>query len=118
VKQTELAGYFQSAHALIQPTVLESFSSTYLEAMQFGTPILTSDMDFAREVCGDAALYFDPWNASALCEAVQRFRATPELSRDLVQRGKERMQTYFRSWEEIVGDAMRRIENLAAAGAR
>jgi glycosyltransferase involved in cell wall biosynthesis len=112
VKQSELAGYFRHSRALIQPTVLESFSSTYLEAMQFETPILTSDLDFAREVCGEAALYFDPWNADAVFAALQQFRASPELGRELARRGTERMQSYFRSWEEIVGAALRRIESL------
>ena len=25
-----------------------------------GVPIITSDLDFARDVCGDAAYYFNP----------------------------------------------------------
>lgn len=116
VKQSELAGYFQHSHALIQPTVLESFSVTYLEAMQFNTPILTSDMDFAREVCGEAALYFDPWDADAVFNTVQRFRASPEIGLELVRRGGDRMQSYVRSWEDIIGAAMRRVEALARGG--
>lgn len=112
VPQPELFGYFKHAAALIQPTVLESFSTTYLEAMQFGAPILTSDMDFAREVCGDAALYFDPWNADAVFQAIERFRAEPALGPALVERGRIRMERFFRSWDEIVREAVEHIEAM------
>lgn len=112
VPQPELHGYFKHAAALIQPTVLESFSTTYLEAMQFGTPILTSDMDFAREVCGDAAEYFDPWNAVAVLGAIERFRADSALGPRLVERGRLRMERFFRSWDEIVREAVARVEQM------
>lgn len=110
VPQTELHGYFRYSAALIQPTVLESFSTTYLEAMQFGTPILTSDMDFAREVCGDAAVYFDPWRADAVADVIERFRADPTIGSGLVEIGKQRMQQFFRSWDEIVRNTIDRVE--------
>ncbi len=45
-KQKELAGYFCNSNALLLPALLESFSATYLEAMYFGLPILTSNLDF------------------------------------------------------------------------
>ncbi len=63
--QHELSSYYHQSNALILPTLMESFTATYLEAMQFDCPILTSDLDFAREVCGTAALYFDPWNVDS-----------------------------------------------------
>lgn len=34
------------------PTVLEVFSATYPEAMAL--PIVTSDLDFARDICDNA----------------------------------------------------------------
>lgn len=114
--QSELAGYFRHCRALLLPTVLESFSGTYVEAMQFGVPILTSDMDFAREVCGDAALYFDPWNVDSMRDAIQRLQNEPGLADTLVERGTQRLTGLFRSWDDIVCDAMVRLESLVSAG--
>ena len=51
---------------MILPTLLESFSATYIEAMFHGKTILTSDLDFARDVCGEAAFYFDPLNPQSI----------------------------------------------------
>jgi glycosyltransferase involved in cell wall biosynthesis len=45
--------------------------------MHLGTPILTSDLDFAREVCGEAAVYFSPWDPDAMATAIERLRDEP-----------------------------------------
>ncbi|MBI5865317.1 MAG: glycosyltransferase [Planctomycetes bacterium] len=115
VAQAELPGYFRHCRALLMPSVLESFSATYIEAMQFGTPILASDMDFAREICGDAALYFDPWRIEAIRDAILRLKNEPALGPELVRRGNDRKQLFFRGWDEIVADAVSRLERLAGA---
>src|SRR5262249_2805153 len=47
LQQHELSGYYRHSSALILPTFMESFTATYLEAMQFDCPVLTSDLDFA-----------------------------------------------------------------------
>lgn len=113
VAQAELAGYFRHCRALIMPSVLESFSATYIEAMQFETPILASDMDFSREVCGDAALYFDPWHPESIRDAILQLRAQPALARELIARGNQRKQVFFKTWDEIVAEAIARIEHVA-----
>jgi glycosyltransferase involved in cell wall biosynthesis len=56
----DLPATYRASDALFYPTLLESFSGTYLEAMQYRLPILTTDVDFAHYCCGPAALYFDP----------------------------------------------------------
>ncbi|MBI5863996.1 MAG: glycosyltransferase [Planctomycetes bacterium] len=112
VRRTELAAYYNGAAALITPTVLETTCLPYLEAMQYGTPILTGDLDFSREMCGDAAFYFDPWNADSAFEAVMRFRADPSIGPALVACGRKRVEQHFRTWDEIVRDAITRLETL------
>jgi glycosyltransferase involved in cell wall biosynthesis len=92
---------FRNAHGLLMPTLLESFSLSYLEAMRFGVPILTSDYDFAREVCGDAALYFDPLDPGAVASAIARFTRHPEVERELRARTVERDRERDDSWADV-----------------
>ncbi len=110
LQQEELAGYFHNCHALLMPTLLESFSASYLEAMHFGLPILTSDLDFAREVCGDAALYFDPWNAASIMDAIQRLETEPHLK----DKGRSRLAELFISWEEISESVSEMLEKIVS----
>jgi glycosyltransferase involved in cell wall biosynthesis len=54
---------YRDCHVVFHPSLLEVFSATYLEAFAAGRPVVASDLDFAHEVCGDAASYFDPNSA-------------------------------------------------------
>ncbi len=112
LKQEELAGYFCNSDAMFFPTLLESFSGTYLEAMHFGLPILTSDLDFARYVCDDAAVYFDPWNPKDIVEKILLMKNSQLQRKRLIQRGSQRLSMFFRSWEQIVSELLREIEKL------
>lgn len=60
-----LPSIYGEADLVFLPTLLESHSGSYLEALRYGVPIVTSDKDFAREACGDGALYIDPLDAAA-----------------------------------------------------
>tara|TARA_B100000579_G_C22775906_1_gene826539 strand:+ start:84 stop:1226 length:1143 start_codon:yes stop_codon:yes gene_type:complete len=55
---SDCVDWYTKIDLVFLPTVLEVFSATYLEAMKFKKVIITSDMDFSRETCGDAAIYF------------------------------------------------------------
>ncbi len=112
LKQEELAGYFCNCDALFFPTLLESFSGTYLEAMHFGLPILTSDLDFARFICGEAAVYCDPWSPADMVDKILLLKSREQLRADLVRKGSERLSTFFKSWEDIVSDMLKEIGGL------
>ena len=113
LKEDELSGYFCNCGALLFPTLLESFSGTYLEAMHFGLPILTSDLDFAHYICGEAALYFSPWEPADITEKITLLKNNSFMRQDLADKGKKRLATFFRSWDSIAMDAMNAIERVA-----
>ena len=108
LKQSQLGAYFQHCDALVMPSTLESFSGTYLEAMAFKTPILTSQLDFAEEVCADAALYFDPWKPESLCRAIERLIENPERAKKLSDAGVARLRDLQWDWDKNA----ERIEHL------
>jgi glycosyltransferase involved in cell wall biosynthesis len=113
--QKQLAAYYAACDCLVMPTRLESFSGTYLEAMHFGLPILTSDLDFAREVCGDAALYFDPWKPESIRDSILSLRNDPQLRGRLVEKGRLRLAEGFgKTWEDIAGELKKGLESLVS----
>lgn len=67
-----LPDLYRDADAVIFPSLLECFSATPLEAMVAGRPLIASDRDFVRTLCGKAASYFDPRDPKAAAEAISR----------------------------------------------
>ena len=77
---------YKKASCVFQPTLAEVFSATYLEAMAMGVPIITSDLDFARDVCGNAAYYFNPDDDRA-ANALAKIILNETLATEFAQKG-------------------------------
>jgi glycosyltransferase involved in cell wall biosynthesis len=50
----------QTADALLFLSLSESFGFPLVEAMWIGLPIIYPDLPYARTLCGERAIYFDP----------------------------------------------------------
>lgn len=85
------------ARAFVYPSLYEGFGLPPLEAMACGTPVLTSNVSALPEVMGDAALYVDPEDVSALAAALTRLWDDESLRADLRARGLARAQEF--SWD-------------------
>lgn len=105
VPQSVLGSYFRGVDAIVQPTTLESLSATYLEAMEFGLPIITSDLDFAHEICAGAALYFDPNDPEALGRSIATLRDDSSLRNAIAQEGSSQLARQP-NWPTVVTSAL------------
>jgi glycosyltransferase involved in cell wall biosynthesis len=82
VGSRDIPALYASVDGLLLPTLLESFSGTYVEAMFFRVPIFTSDLPFARDACGDCAFYFDPAIPADIFQCISRaFSDEDEIAR-------------------------------------
>ena len=75
------------ARALCFPSLYEGFGLPPVEAMQVGTPVLTSNTSCLPEVVGDAALTVDPSSTQALAEALAALDRDDDLRGRLQQAG-------------------------------
>lgn len=92
VAEVDLETIYHEHDGLLLPTLMESFSGTYIEAMRFGKPIFTSDRHFAKEVCKDAAFYFDPLNARLIFSTINNaYKNITEID-DKVRKGQDIVQ--------------------------
>jgi len=115
LRQDQLSAFYLHTDCLFLPTLLESFSGTYIEAMRYGRPIITSNMDFARVVCGAAAEYFNPLDPESIFAAILRVRDDRSRRDQLVAAGKKQQAAGPGSWDEIARAVMGRLTALAGA---
>ena len=114
VAMADVPSLYRSCDGLLMPTLLESFSGTYVEAMFHGIPIFTSDLDFATGVCGDAACYFDPHDAHDIVSKIDTVFDDPSRSASLMEAGRRVLASLpdwshaFKLYQEIVRAELRR----------
>jgi glycosyltransferase involved in cell wall biosynthesis len=94
VPAADCPSLYQECDFMFLPTLAECFSASYAEAMKMGKPIVTTDLGFARSICGEAALYYTPADPKSAAATVEHLIRTPELQQILIQKGKERLQTF------------------------
>ncbi len=114
IDERDIPACYENCEGLLLPTLLESFSGAYLDAMHWGVPIVTSELDFARQVCGEAAIYFDPCSPLSMAEAVVRLKSDRSLQKQLAKAGQERLRLeYWRTWDDIATQVVGDIRELA-----
>jgi glycosyltransferase involved in cell wall biosynthesis len=106
VSDEELNRLYNQASCFIFPSIYEGFGLPPLEAMQCGCPVIVSDIPVVHEVCGDAAVYFNPFNVEDIRQTIKGFMADIATKRpSMVKKGFENTEKY--SW---VNSAKRLIE--------
>ena len=68
VTDEELANLYQHAVALVLPSLMEGFGLPSVEAMANDCLVLSSDIPVFKEICKDAAVYFNPTSVQDIAE--------------------------------------------------
>ncbi len=104
VPDEELAPLYSGAQVFAYMSLYEGFGLPPLEAMQCGTPVITSITSSLPEVVGDAGIMLDPHDLDGLCQALVRMTTDQELRDDLAQRALNRATLF--SWERCVEETI------------
>ena len=102
VPMKHVPSLYAQCDALLMPTLLESFSGAYVEAMYHQKAILTSDFDFAKDVCGPAAYYFDPLDVDSILCAMKHVFESNEQNKYMIEEGKKQLDGLL-SWKQAYG---------------
>ena len=101
VSHQELLALVGHADALVMPSLYEGFGLPPIEAMAAGVPVVVSRAASLPEVCGEAALYFDPLNVDDMSTQLLEIASNPETSRQLREQGLKRSRLF--TWDACSG---------------
>lgn len=96
IPDEELPAIYKHASLFVYPSIYEGFGLPVLEAMAYGTPVITSNVSSLPEVAGDAALLINPHNYKEIRDGIADILSTEQLKSQLIARGKERVKRF--SW--------------------
>jgi glycosyltransferase involved in cell wall biosynthesis len=125
ISDSELVSLYQSVDLVVQPSLLEGFGLTVLEAMSCGAPVIGSATGALPEILQDPELQFDPTQPRQIADRIARRFLEPDLTAKNVAKGLERARHF--SWKnsaelatramlEAVRDARRiTVEDRASA---
>jgi glycosyltransferase involved in cell wall biosynthesis len=111
VSDEDLAHLYRNAAWFVFPSLYEGFGLPAIEAMANGCPVIAARAASIPEVCGDAALYFDPTEAQSLADALKRAVQEPGLREQFLSRASQRLALY--SWRRNAEIIFSQIAHVA-----
>jgi glycosyltransferase involved in cell wall biosynthesis len=78
---------YSSAITFTYLSVYEGFGLPPLEAMACGCPVIASNAASLPEVCGDAALYIDPFCTDSIADGILKLIKNVELRKSFIEKG-------------------------------
>lgn len=104
VTDEQLASLYSHARFLVMPSLYEGFGLPLVEAMHYGTPVLTSRSGSMSEIAVDAAVLIDPLSISSISSALERMLSDDDLINFLGVKAMVRAQDF--SWKKCAEKTM------------
>ena len=98
ISDKELIKLYQESTALLHPSLYEGFGLQIIEAMQSGTPVISSEGGSLKEICGDAAVVIPTKSPELFAENIEKLLDSKELQKEFIQKGFKRAAEF--SWEK------------------
>lgn len=107
---TLLKSLYDNAEVLVYPSKYEGFGLPPIEAMSCGCPVITTICGSLSEICGDAAIYFDPANENQLIEKISNCINDHGIKDKYKKLGLEWSENY--SWQKCSKETIKTYSKL------
>ncbi len=99
-----------AASLFVFPSFYEGFGLSILEAMQQGTPVITSNISSMPEVAGEAGYLVDPYRVDEIVTGMRKILSDRKLRDELISAGYEQVQKF--SWEKCARETLNVYRNI------
>ncbi|WP_435357027.1 glycosyltransferase family 4 protein [Emticicia sp. SJ17W-69] len=109
VEENVLLTLYAEAKVFLYPSLREGFGLPILEAMAFGTPVVTSNISAMPEVAGDAAFLVNPYSVEEIATAMQTAYENEALRKEKITLGYLRPSMF--TWEKTAQKMLNIYQN-------
>jgi len=116
IERAKIGAAYRVAKVLVMPSLVETVGLPMLEAMRMGCPVAAADRPYAREICGDAAVYFNPLVPEDIADTLIRLDEDDDLRRELIRKGREREASLAaaKPYDRLIDDLVMLAEDRKA----
>lgn len=111
VADNDLAALYSSAIGFVYPSLYEGFGLPPLEALQCGTPVISSTKSSIPEVVGDAGILVEPTDENAIAEAMLDLYKSEHLQNELHEKALLQAQKF--SWERFTNEHVKLYQKIS-----
>ena len=110
LKPEEVTFALSQCDLMVFPSLSESFGLALVEAMAAGCPIASSDLPYAHDVAGKAAVYFHPNHPASIAETIIRTLRNEDALKNIREAAQKRLTQYhYRSIAERISYVMEKV---------
>lgn len=102
VEVNECPSLYKQSKYMFLPTLLECFSASYAEAMKMKNIILTSNLDFAIGICGDAAVYYNALDPISIVDELIKIDSDQIKQKEIIAKGIKTLTNFDSAKERAV----------------
>lgn len=110
VSDHDLPAFYRGANFFIFPSLEEGFGIPILEAFNLELPVAAANVSSLPEVCGEAAVLFDPYNVEDIKDAMLRLARDNSLRTELISRGCKQASLF--NWDKTASKLIRLFEEV------
>lgn len=110
IDDSMLPSLFKKAKIFLFPSLYEGFGLPVLEAMAYGTPVISAKNSSLPEVCQDCAVYVQADDVKGISEAILYLLQQPGLRESLKQKGLDHSQKF--SWKKTALETLETYNSM------
>ncbi|MFC5530798.1 glycosyltransferase family 4 protein [Cohnella yongneupensis] len=110
ISKSQLLRLYNGAKGLVFPSLYEGVGLPALEAMQCGTPVLTSNSSSMPEIVGNAAIQVDPQDVKGIAQGMVELVSNAALRKELTDRGFKQAARF--QWTAVAHRTAAKLRDL------
>lgn len=105
VTDEELSNLYRYCFSFVYPTWYEGFGLPVLEAMNFGKPVIASNVTSIPEVAGKGAVLIEPHDMEQMAYSMCKLEEDDVVRRDMVEAGEKQIKKF--TWQKTAENMLK-----------